>query len=129
MELVLRRNKGESIHLSHGEATIAIITFRGHGNIEIDAQRHVRVMRSELLGDATEAKPVTKKLSEIVADNRHLRVWAVTRKTADCVILCSWDWEECSKVDMAWCDGAWSCRPASGMYQQIMVFVPESDDE
>jgi hypothetical protein len=86
-------------------------------------------MRSELLGEAIEPKPVTKKLSEIMADNPHLRVWAISRKTADCGIICSWDWEECGNLEMTWCDGAWSCRPDSGVYQQIMVFVPEDDSD
>jgi hypothetical protein len=76
-----------------------------------------------------EPMPVTKKLSEIMADNPNLRVWAISRKTADCVLMLSWHWEEWANSDMAWCDGAWSCRPASGVYQQIMVFVPEEDND
>jgi hypothetical protein len=76
-----------------------------------------------------EPKPVTKKLSEILAGDPNLRVWGVTRKNGDCVLMLSWHWREWSNLDMAWCDGAWSCRPASGVYQQIMVFVPESDCE
>jgi hypothetical protein len=88
-------------------------------------------MRSELLGEAIEPKPVTKKLLQIMAENPNLRVWAISRKTADCVLILSWHWEEdeWSDLDMTWCDGAWSCRPASGVYQQIMVFVPEDKDE
>jgi sRNA-binding carbon storage regulator CsrA len=128
MGLVLRRNKGQSIHLSHGDATIAIIKVRGHGNIEIDAQRHLTVMRSELLVDAIEPKPVTKKLLQILAENPNLRVWAITRESADCVLMLSWHWAEWSNLEMAWCDGAWSCRPASGVYQQVMVFLPEDDN-
>jgi hypothetical protein len=73
-----------------------------------------------------EPRPITKKLSEILAGDPNLRVWGVKRKTADCVLLLSWHW---GNPDMSWCDGAWSCRPASGVYQQIMVFVPEDKDE
>ena len=69
-------------------------------------------------------KPVTKKLYEILAEYPDARLWGITRRTADCVQLCLWP-----KLEMTWCDGAWSCRPASGVYQQIMVFVPEDQDE
>ena len=71
-------------------------------------------------------KPITKKLSEILAENPKLRVWAVTRKTADCVL--TWLWSDAMRnLEMTWFDGAWSCRLSSGVYQQIMVFVPEDD--
>jgi len=70
------------------------------------------------------SEPITKKLSEIMAKNPHLRVWGVTRKTAECVLMLSWHWG----VEMTWCDGAWSCRPVGGRWQQIMVFVPEVDE-
>jgi hypothetical protein len=69
-------------------------------------------------------KPVTKKLLQILAENPQLRVWAITRESAECVLMLSAEW---SNLEMACCDGAWSCRPASEVYQQIMVFVPEDD--
>jgi len=65
-------------------------------------------------------------------ENPHLRVWGVTRKTAECVLI--WFWsdalrkEEWRNLELAWCDGAWSCRPVGGRWQQIMVFVPEVDE-
>ena len=140
MGLVLRRNKGQSIEIfSPSDEAFGVIkiTPRCHGNIEIDAPKHLAVMRSELCselsGKAIEPQPVTKKICDILADNPSLRVWAVTRKTAECVLI--WLWsdalrrDEWRNLDMTWCDGAWSCRPVSGDYQQIMVFVPEDDNE
>jgi sRNA-binding carbon storage regulator CsrA len=134
MGLVLRRNKGESIEIfdpSDESLGVIKVTARGRGNIEIDAPKQLTVVRSELLGQPIEPKPITKKLSEIMSENPSVRVWGVKRKTADCVLMLSWHWEEdeWSDLDMAWCDGAWSCRPASGVYQQVMIFVPEGDDE
>ena len=130
MGLVLRRNKNESIHLLDGDATLAVITFRGHGNIQIDAPPRVTVMRSELLGEPIEPKPVTKKLSEILLADSTLLVYGIKRGTAKCELVWIYTDNACH-LDMTWNDNfnAWSCRPASGMYQQVMVFVPEDQDE
>ena len=136
MGLVLRRNKGQSIEIfSPSDEAFGVIkiTPRCHGNIEIDAPKHLAVMRSELCselsGKAIEPQPVTKKICDILADHPSLRVWGVTRETAECVLMLSWHWSEWSHLEMAWCDGAWSCRPVGGVYQQIMVFVPEDDND
>jgi sRNA-binding carbon storage regulator CsrA len=68
MGLVLRRNKGQSIEIFDPvDESLGVITItaRGHGNIEIDAPKHLSVKRSELEERfaKSESKPVTKKLS------------------------------------------------------------------
>ena len=72
-----------------------------------------------------EPKPITKKLDAILGDAK-LRVYGIKRGTSKCepVFVLTDDF------DMTWNDNwnAWSCRPASGHYQQIMVFVPRVDE-
>jgi hypothetical protein len=73
-----------------------------------------------------EPKPVTKKLDDILRDEK-LRVYGIKRGTSKCEPL----FVLTDDFDMTWNDNwnAWSHRPASGVYQQIMVFVPEDDNE
>jgi len=71
-------------------------------------------------------RPITKKIEAILEDVK-LRVYGIKRGTSKCepVFVLTDDF------DMTWNDNwnAWSCRPASGHYQQIMVFVPREDTE
>ena len=50
MGLVVKRNVGQSIHVFDNGLTVAVVTFKGHGKIEIDSPKQLTIMRSELLG-------------------------------------------------------------------------------
>jgi len=74
-----------------------------------------------------EPRPITKKLSEIVAENPDLRVTGIRRRDAHCETICNfWRYED---FKLTWCVDAWSCRLFIGAYQQIIIFVPEVDTE
>jgi len=69
---------------------------------------------------------VRKKLSEILAENPKLRVTGIRRRDAHCETI----WNVCKYEDLTltWCVDAWSHRPAKGVYQQIIIFVPRVDE-
>ena len=78
-----------------------------------------------------EPKPVTKKLSEILAGNDDLRVVAIKVATAKPLViekrqLTQWALSR----DLTWNDNwnAWSMRPFNDIYQQIIIFVPRVDE-
>lgn len=83
----------------------------------------------------SEPKPITKKLIDILVDNNDLdlQVVAIKRGKPKMVVL----YPNMPMVpsvgnsELAWSEEwhAWSCRPASGIYQQIIVFMPREDDE
>jgi len=58
MGLVVKRNVGQSMHVFDNGLTVAVVTFKGHGKIEIDSPKQLTIMRSELLG--IEDKPENK---------------------------------------------------------------------
>ena len=75
--------------------------------------------------------PITKKLGEILAENPELRVNGIRRFDAD--------FERIDNVaarlrqlhlEMTWHVewNAWSSRPTTGIYQQIIIFVPRVDE-
>ena len=78
------------------------------------------------------SETVTKKLSEILRESPHLKVVGIRRRDA-----------HCERIDnalarlgrlhleMRWSEdwNAWSHRPLTGVYQQIIIFVPEVDTE
>jgi hypothetical protein len=76
------------------------------------------------------SKAITKKLSKILYGDSTLRVYAIKRqKPARCILAYSSELED---YDMRWYGSpwnAWSHRPATGVYQQIIIFVPEVDAE
>ena len=74
-----------------------------------------------------EPKPVTKKLSEIIAENPKLQVNGIRRRDAHCEPI--WNTVRHQSLELTWCVDAWSVRPAKGVYQQIIIFVPEIDTE
>jgi hypothetical protein len=73
------------------------------------------------------SEPVKKTISEILADNPKLRVTAIRRKGAKVVDVHFLGLQ----FVLQWSDNwnAWSHRPASGVYQQIIIFVPEVEAE
>jgi len=77
------------------------------------------------------SEPITKKLSEILAENDDLAITAVNRKTAHCNRFLSLWGFHIGDLEMRWNENwnAWSHRPASGVYQQIIIFMPEVDAE
>ena len=82
--------------------------------------------------DTPKATPITKKLSEILAENIKLRVRGIRRRDAHCEeIVNPQGWFAWQVIAMQWSEdwNAWSCRPATGIYQQIIIFVPRGDDE
>jgi sRNA-binding carbon storage regulator CsrA len=139
--LVLTRRPGESIDVydPNNAALGVIVITQGkitgkHSSIAIDAPRHLAIKRSELGGKGPEqvSEPVTKKLSEILLERPHLKVTGIRRRDAHC--------EQAENVlarlgrlhlEMTWHDNwhAWSNRPATGIYQQLIIFVPRSSDE
>ena len=73
------------------------------------------------------SEPVTKKLSEILAEKPHLRVWGIRRRDAHCETI--WNLLPYKDFKLTWYGAAWSCRPFIGTYQQIIIFVPEDDTQ
>ena len=77
------------------------------------------------------SEPITKKLSEILAENPELEVLvAIKRGTAKVLVVALCHLTELAlSCELTWNDNwnAWSCRPASGVYQQIIVFMPEDE--
>ena len=72
-----------------------------------------------------QATPVTKNLSEILAENPQLRVTGIRRRDANCEPI--WSVSRLKNLELTWCVDAWSVRPTSGYYQQIIIFVPRAD--
>ena len=73
------------------------------------------------------SEPITKKLSEIIAENPNLRVWGIRRRDAHLEQI--WHPVRHQSLELTWCVDAWSVRPTSGYYQQIIIFVPRVDTE
>ena len=77
--------------------------------------------------------PITKKLIDILVDNNDLdlQVLAIKRGTSKMVVLYPNRplLQSVGDVEMRWSEewNAWSHRPASGVYQQIIVFMPEDE--
>jgi hypothetical protein len=74
--------------------------------------------------------PITKKLWEILAENPELEVVAIKRGTAKVLVVARCHLTEWAlSRELTWNDNwnAWSHRPASGVYQQIIVFMPEDE--
>ena len=80
---------------------------------------------------AREPITITKKLSEIIAENPELRVTGIYRQSARCVKGWVWPDDQYASLAMRWHAEwhAWSCRPDVGIYQQIIIFVPREADE
>ena len=139
--LVLTRKPGESIDIydpdnaSMGVIVITQGTIRGkHSSIAIDAPRHLHVKRSEISDKKAEPvieenQPITKKLSEILAENPNIRVLGIRRRDAHCeqILNVSRHYD----LKLTWNEdwNAWSVRPFIGIYQQIIIFVPRVDAE
>jgi hypothetical protein len=73
------------------------------------------------------SEPVKKTISEILADNPKLRVTAIRRHDAKVVEIRFCGLQNELQWNENW--NAWSHRPARGIYQQIIIFVPEVDAE
>jgi sRNA-binding carbon storage regulator CsrA len=134
MGLVLRRNVGQSVTIySTVDKSLGVVTIttRGHGVMEIDAPKNLAVMRSELLDEPIVSEPVTKKLGEILHERPHLKVTGIRRLDADCEQIYATAMIGRLHLEMTWHDNwhAWSCRPATGIYQQIIIFIPRSSDD
>jgi sRNA-binding carbon storage regulator CsrA len=78
-----------------------------------------------------ESQPVTKKLGEILHERPHLKVTGIRRLDADCEQIYATAMLGRLHLEMTWHDNwhAWSCRPATGIYQQIIIFMPRSSDD
>jgi sRNA-binding carbon storage regulator CsrA len=138
--LVLTRRPGESIDVyDPANAALGVIVITQgkitgkHSSIAIDAPRHLAIKRSELGGKGPEqvSEPVTKKLGEIVRERPHLKVTGIRRLDADCEQIYATAMLGRLHLEMRWSEEwhAWSCRPATGIYQQIIIFIPRSSDD
>jgi sRNA-binding carbon storage regulator CsrA len=78
-----------------------------------------------------ESEPVTKKLGEILHERPHLKVTGIRRLDADCEQIYATAMLGRLHLEMTWHDNwhAWSHRPATGIYQQLIIFVPRSSDD
>ena len=143
--LVLTREPGESIDIYDPDnAAIGVIVItqgkiRGkHSSIAIDAPRHLHVKRSEISDKKAEPvieenQPITKKLIDILVENNDLdlQVIAIKRGKPKMVILYPNMpmLPSIGNSEMTWNEdwNAWSNRPESGVYQQIIIFMPRVD--
>ncbi len=77
------------------------------------------------------SKPITKNLSEILAENPELEVVAIKRGTAKVLVvarchLTEWALSRELKWNEEW--NAWSIRPFNDIFQQLIVFVRTEDE-
>ena len=145
--LVLSRKPGESIDIyaPDDECFGPIVITQGKisggkSSIAIDATRNLMIKRSEISDKQPSienkhyslgADPIaaiastTKKLPDILAENPKLRVWGIRRRDAHCEQI--WNVSRHYDLQLTWCVDAWSVRPTTGIYQQIIIFVPRVD--
>ena len=75
---------------------------------------------------------ITRKLSEILAENPGVQVIAIKKGSAKVLLLSNVLLNEWAlSRDMEWNENwsAWSVRPFNDVYQQIIIFLPEVEAE
>lgn len=81
---------------------------------------------------AVSVAPITKNLTDILTDSPNLRAWGIRRRDGypEQIVHPLVKFGRVS-IEMTLHENwnAWSVRPATGVYQQICIYLPEVESE